>query len=580
MINFINFVNESLDQFYPYQKTDMLLPPYVVEQYEFDVNSMKFVIRFNKTNRPGSHGTWNVQLGRLVSKKVSTKLFGITNFRKFFATTIAILNEVYDNPDKLKIVKGIALRMTADDFDTYLPLISRAIKLKLRGKFVMLKDKYDDYLNENDTKCIYIYRHGLSPENVFDNVNFNSMLSQSVDNTEQNPIQYTQLKQTPNSIHGDYIMRHEAVIPTHNLPLLATAVEKMNKRANKYGLASVKMEIKEEFSRKVKAPANFMGTQFVDLLMSFTRVSIEGETPIINGWKIIGRIDHTQGINIFHSSGGETISSKFERVPHCDHCNTKKIKAKSYIIYNGIEQKQIGSGCMTHFFDKSVEEYLNYMAWFDAIKDQLKTFGDIESTATNNDYGYSPEDVIAVASAVITHGGFKPSSEVGSTKELVINSLYGKGGFKADDNDKELSRKVIQYFKDNDFEDEFNKNLKKLLNLSVIPYKYIGHVVASIPVYNKAIKPKAEKKVSEYVGSIGDKITVKVKLKFKTAIDGYYGTTLLHNFEDENGNIFVWFGNKSIGVVDDQYDILTATIKDHREYQDVKQTVITRAKIK
>jgi hypothetical protein len=118
----------------------------------------------------------------------------------------------------------------------------------------------------------------------------------------------------------------------------------------------------------------------------------------------------------------------------------------------------------------------------------------------------------------------------------------------------------------------------------------------------KAIEVKDEKE-SDYIGNVGDKITVNVTIKreIRYEIDNPYGfhswnsttTMTIYTFVDENDNVLVW---KTSGCLYKEYtaenggearhfykegDTLTikGTIKAHDVYKGVKQTVLTRVKI-
>ena len=106
----------------------------------------------------------------------------------------------------------------------------------------------------------------------------------------------------------------------------------------------------------------------------------------------------------------------------------------------------------------------------------------------------------------------------------------------------------------------------------------------------KKAQREAEKAKSQYIGSVGDKITVTVTLMFEASYDTKFGTTYIYSFRDDEGNTLVWKTTSS--MVLDEYDArgyvifvqkgdkvtFSATIKDHTEYKGEKQTVIQRVR--
>ena len=106
---------------------------------------------------------------------------------------------------------------------------------------------------------------------------------------------------------------------------------------------------------------------------------------------------------------------------------------------------------------------------------------------------------------------------------------------------------------------------------------------------------KAEKAISQYIGKVGDKVDTTVTY-IKTAwfdIPSFRGfgtdTMYIHTFKVD-GNVVVWkTSTNRLGEFDEKGDWipyeegmqlhLKGTIKEHNEYKEEKQTVLTRCKI-
>ena len=105
----------------------------------------------------------------------------------------------------------------------------------------------------------------------------------------------------------------------------------------------------------------------------------------------------------------------------------------------------------------------------------------------------------------------------------------------------------------------------------------------------------ARKAISQYIGNVGDKYNAEVtyagSAHFEVRSFSGYGTDTMyvHNFVDDNGNRLVWKTTKSLGTWLDngewfRYEegarvLVKGTIKEHKEYKEEKQTVLTRAKV-
>lgn len=92
-------------------------------------------------------------------------------------------------------------------------------------------------------------------------------------------------------------------------------------------------------------------------------------------------------------------------------------------------------------------------------------------------------------------------------------------------------------------------------------------------------KHEAMKPVSEYVGQVGEKITIKATYDYVAWFDGYYGKTYIHNFKTDSGDVLVWKTSKgNIGFENGEQVEITATVSGHNEYKGEKQTTLTRCK--
>ena len=106
---------------------------------------------------------------------------------------------------------------------------------------------------------------------------------------------------------------------------------------------------------------------------------------------------------------------------------------------------------------------------------------------------------------------------------------------------------------------------------------------------------KAEKAISQYVGEVGKRITVKATYISSTWFEvksfrGYGTETMyVHTFKDVDGNKLIWKTSTSLGTwledgtwqkhkYGENIDI-TGTVKEHKEYRGEKQTALNRCKL-
>lgn len=82
---------------------------------------------------------------------------------------------------------------------------------------------------------------------------------------------------------------------------------------------------------------------------------------------------------------------------------------------------------------------------------------------------------------------------------------------------------------------------------------------------------------SKFVGEVGKNIEVKVSsYKLVGSYFTVYGDTNIHQFKDSDGNIFIW---KTSCEITNTPSCIQGKIKEHTEWNGIKQTVLTRCKI-
>ena len=102
-------------------------------------------------------------------------------------------------------------------------------------------------------------------------------------------------------------------------------------------------------------------------------------------------------------------------------------------------------------------------------------------------------------------------------------------------------------------------------------------------VADAAKNAAAPKSNSEFIGEVKQRLRDMVVTYIGCrAIDTFYGTSLLYTFKLDD-NVLTWFcSGKGIDPEIEEGDIvlLTGTVKDHKEYNGIKQTYLTRCIVK
>lgn len=84
-----------------------------------------------------------------------------------------------------------------------------------------------------------------------------------------------------------------------------------------------------------------------------------------------------------------------------------------------------------------------------------------------------------------------------------------------------------------------------------------------------------EEGTSEFVGSINERLEIQITVVRAIELDNDYGHSTMHIMEDDCGNQYVWTTAAKTWA-EGSIKTIRGTVKDHRTYKNVKQTVLTR----
>lgn len=383
-------------------------------------------------------------------------------------------------------------------------------------------------------------------------------------------------------------MRYEINIPKSTKEIFTNKVDKLNKKCEKFGFSKITYTNVGECVVKVD-DYETMSTVKVECY----KMIVEGETPVIEGWKFIGTIEHIDGYNIIKTFTKDD-TTQFDREPYCDHCKTKKIKKNSVIIKNEEtnEIMQIGKGCLKDFFNKELSSMLDtwnkFFASFDEI-DEDSFYG----SSNKNDYVENVHRVLKASVAIVRKMGEYVKSDsysgeqgtVGIVRDfLLTDSKKSRDEIVVVTDEDYTKADVILNWLKNELEpnNEYTSNLKKLAEIGYVKYNNIGIVASAVVAYDRELLKRKEKVEikSEYVAVVGDKIELNVTFISSHTFDTAYGWSTILTFVDNDNRLLKWFTQSECNFEKGENLTLKGTVKKHNEYKDVKETIVTRCSLK
>ena len=424
-----------------------------------------------------------------------------------------------------------------------------------------------------------------------------------------------------------------------HMDALKKKVQRIEKKCEKYGCDFHFEEVGEEFREvEVSATYNSEGrlvsratgeaieeTKEV-VTCRFVIVEVEG-VAIINDWELVAFTEHTDKGNIYDKVNTEIeIPARYRASDcFCEHCKTRRARKNTCIVRNikTDEFKQVGNTCLKDFtrgMDASI------VTMFASFKE---AFEEAEETPVGGG-GWSKryvnkKEILRYTAETIRHFGYAKSMSERSTRDRVadyyevgtsngFSSWYGRAreewvrkirkemekvGFNAES--AEATKKVedaLAWIAEQEESNDYMHNLKTVCSMEYIGWDRLGLLVSLFPTYDRELEKEAERRLreerrakelaeglkSDFIGEVGKRIKVNVVnwrciTQWDNCFDGWHTTTTyMYKFVDEDGNILIWKTQNFLSE-DEEVKQITGTVKEHSEFREVKQTVLTRCKV-
>ena len=194
-------------------------------------------------------------------------------------------------------------------------------------------------------------------------------------------------------------------------------------------------------------------------------------------------------------------------------------------------------------------------------------------------YEYLEIDLLSyVYSMYDTMGGYIKNITVEKAWQAVTNPNAAEVSESA----RERANNTIKFFKNlNNDDEELNDFALNVRTAVLAEYAKCSNYIAYAPLLQKKLIAKMakhnEELKSNYVGNVGDKITIDVVCTGSVGFETQYGYSFANTFRDDNENVYVWITATKSYDIGTQMKIM-GKVKAHNEYNGVKQTVLTRVK--
>ena len=413
-----------------------------------------------------------------------------------------------------------------------------------------------------------------------------------------------------------------------NLSIFNEKLKELNSKFSKKGLPLINcsMEQKEMFHvdewTKEKTPYTLyvatLSSDFNQTNLSGVDVEFEGVVSLVEG-------NENDKIFTFKNINYSSLLANCS----CDKCH-KKIGRNKYLVFSKVGKEVetrddlvvLGTSCAKDYFPFSVESYFGYL---ESAFEKLGSYDEFNGSLGGCSSHYHTLSAIYDATLACT-SNLKFYEKEGVTKGNVLGWLnnlkidkctYYRDAYPMPSNPIPFED-VISWIKDmydtDEFVSDFHTNARSVFFKTLddgtremrneINEKYMGIAVYAFFSAKQNHDKMVAKKIAEeerakanaeveYYGAVGDKFELTLTFDKSFGFEGAYGFTYIHLFHDDENHVFAWSSsngtyqcwcktNGKDGFLEYEVGkkyILKGTIKAHKEYRNVKQTIITRCKV-
>lgn len=428
----------------------------------------------------------------------------------------------------------------------------------------------------------------------------------------------------------------EFLIPEDNFPGLQVKIAKLSRKAVKITGKGFDFRVVEEvrkpaFARKPNFDGNFTRVPKLDedgnrVFDIFYKVVVEAVMPKIEGWTFVATIDHSQGSigNLIHISpacGLESVPEKYRTVgARCDHCGYLRQRKDTFLLREDAtgEFKQIGRQCIRDFIGYDVAATV-------AMEELLHSavHGDVDEDMPGNwmrdDRAIRVRSYLAHVAAVIRKRGWRSKSEASrnaeignyaeahSTSSMALSNMFARTPSERKDRialtDKDFAEAdaALEWARTMTPPNSSNylQNLHVIAKSEIVEYRSTGLLASVIMAFARATEQEVKRaerrsalnlQASQYVGTVGERLrnVPAILYGYYALPEGRFGARYILRFRSDDGNVLIWiasaaaaedFGASALDAQNRIRVVITGTVKQHKEYEGVKQTYLSRCSI-
>lgn len=361
--------------------------------------------------------------------------------------------------------------------------------------------------------------------------------------------------------------------------------------------------------------------------MQWWSVSVAGETPKLNGWEFIAILEPMQTddgatLNLIQCLPGKSCPTvQRERINVCDHCNAKRRRAQTFVVFNAEknEYKSVGRQCLKDFlgYHGDPEAFLHMaemLASLEGIMGNAEDDGEDDFGGGFRERAWDTNKFMTTVACRIRLFGWLSATKAhemyrhDSTKNMVLEILQPP--FRPTDADKKAYEKLCADHPMTEADEKLAKdamewaasltsekiegsdylsNVNLVARVGCVSKKTAGVAASIIPAYQREMEMElkrqefARRPESFHIGTVGTRIALIAvkceKVIMNETAYGVTGITKMTTLEDHPGSDLTWFASQGRVMDEGETYNVALTVTKHGEFKGRKQTTVNRVTI-
>lgn len=397
-----------------------------------------------------------------------------------------------------------------------------------------------------------------------------------------------------------------AFVPEDSMDIIQARVARIAKRAIKKGFPAPVLRIgasedRPIFDPETNKPIEGQFTKWIEAI-------IEGEPIKFSGWELIGVVSFVEDADgdakpvVDRVPGVEGDLGIVTQYDYCGYCQTTRRRNETFLVrtvspvFGAVEYNQVGRNCLRDFLGHSPEALLAMYEAYSSLSFDEDEIGGWAGSATKF---YPPEYVLDIAARIVAVEGFYISKaraeedDRTSTAELVREYMSAPlkyldkwlAKYPKDDESDKIVQLTLDAIPALDPYNEYESKIIDLVTAKGIQWRHVGTLASAVIQGLRAMDRKSQGKgQSEWIGQVGERITVPVKVTMKRHMDDAFGRFeryLIRMTSGDNDLLTFASWTATVGEIKEGEEfIITTTVKGHESdrYTKRQTTVVTRTK--